>query len=117
MASMTRSNHLKSYRIGSGREADVRLGDADQGVSRIHAELLITADGRLFLTDCFSTNGTFLPQGNHWRPFRQGYVNSNTRVRFGTCEVCVADIVDRLEVDPSRAVRRNPATGEIVRVA
>lgn len=44
--------------LGRGSEADIVV--ADQGVSRRHLELQITADGAVIASDLGSTNGTFV---------------------------------------------------------
>lgn len=44
--------------IGRGEEAAIRL--TDSGVSRQHAKLVFSSDGRVLLVDLESTNGTFV---------------------------------------------------------
>lgn len=46
------------YEIGRGTEADIWIEDG--GVSRKHAILSHRSDGRFFVEDCGSTNGTFV---------------------------------------------------------
>lgn len=78
---------MKLIRIGRGEGNDVRI--ADQSVSRRHAELIIARGGRLYLTDCASSGGTFVSRNGDWVRIRQDYVEANERVRFGAHEIAV----------------------------
>lgn len=53
---------ISVYSIGRSNDADIQLSDPT--VSRIHAELVITAAGKYYLTDCASSGGTYTMQGN-----------------------------------------------------
>ncbi len=112
---------FRTLTIGRGSRADIRLDDAS--VSRLHAELTLTASGRCYLTDRNSTGGTRVLRGGEWTPHRQGYVDPGAGVRFGKCETVLADLL-RGRSFPSAAAeqasqplsvvpRRNAATGEI----
>ena len=50
---------MKIFTIGR-KDADIVLTDQQQQVSRLHAELTIADDGSYYLTDCGSSNGTFV---------------------------------------------------------
>ncbi len=52
----------RKFTIGRERSCDIAL--AHDTVSRHHAELAFIDDGKLLLTDCNSTCGTFLVQGD-----------------------------------------------------
>ena len=82
---------FRTLTVGRGSRADIRLDDAS--VSRLHAELTLTAAGRCYLTDRNSTGGTRVLRGGEWTPRRQGYVDPGDRVRFGKCEVVLADLL------------------------
>lgn len=115
---------------------------ADPAVSPHHAELLITDDGRLYLTDCATAGGTWRlsPTTAHddeqWVAVRQAFVRAADRVRLGDYQCKVGDLVqtarrteggsaggeagewDRAgaRAHPVRGrVARDPVTGEIVR--
>ena len=118
------------YTVGRDRECDVFLDD--DSVSRRHAEVERLSGGRLHVTDCQSTNGTFILVDDAWEPVRQRMVTASDRVRFGTY-VLTGDELDARcaharagdrpagETPPtppvgdpaSRRFRRNPETGEI----
>ena len=67
------------------RGADVSLDDPS--VSRRHAEVVSVSGGRLYVTDCATTNGTFVRQDGDWRPVRQTFLEPTDLVRFGDCEM------------------------------
>ena len=76
---------FRTLTIGRRRDADIRL--TDRSVSRVHAEVTMTGDGRYFLIDCGSLRGTWTKAGSgEWVRHRQGYVEAVSRVRFGRCE-------------------------------
>jgi pSer/pThr/pTyr-binding forkhead associated (FHA) protein len=125
---------MKAYTIGRGRKADIVIGDTS--VSRIHAELVSTDDGRLYLTDCGSKFGTFIQREAKWKQIRQVYVRPRDPVKLGQYETSAAQLLELLPEDkrrpritivegevaaspksdlPSGPVERDPETGEIIR--
>ena len=131
-------SRVRTYVVGRERACDVRLDDAS--VSRRHAEVVWVSGGRLFVTDCGTTNGTFVLDGRAWRPIRQALVAPADTVRFGDIEMSVdrlaelcrrddeppsgdadprvaaADSAQREEdtLDPSHGLARDPETGELI---
>ena len=127
-------SRIKTFLIGRNHDCDLTLDDP--GVSRRHAEVVVIADGRYYLTDRNSTRGTFVLHKSNWRPLHQEFVNSTDRIRFGTHEIAAS----RLEclrilsfgeheganenaarsnrtldaLDPAKELQRNPETGEII---
>ncbi|MDE0103525.1 MAG: FHA domain-containing protein [Bryobacterales bacterium] len=75
---------FRTLTIGRSAASDIQI--RDQTVSRLHAELTVTGAGRCYLTDCGSLRGTSVYRRGVWTPHRQGYVDLNERVRFGTFE-------------------------------
>ena len=128
-------SRIKTFLIGRNHDCDLTLDDP--GVSRRHAEVVLTADGRYYLTDRNSTRGTFVRHKSNWHRIRQEFVDSTARIRFGGYEIAVS----RLEclravsvhgehesahenaarsnrkldaIDPAKELQRNPETGEII---
>ena len=128
---------MRTYIIGRSPSADIVL--ADPSVGRRHAELLVAADGRLFLTDCGSDNGSWLaagdPKAKSWTPLRQQFITANQSLRLGeyhcSAEQLLAMNATETRIDhnaadatgprndppsmPHGAVERDPHTGEIIR--
>ena len=128
---------IRYYTIGRDPTASVVL--PHDTVSRVHAELIPVSGGQVYVTDCASTGGTFIDEGDHWQKITQAFVNAGGKVRFGKLEVGVdqllADIA-RLSaaggegsaaasadasasapekskpLDASQGVMRDPETGE-----
>lgn len=107
-------------------------------VSRLHAEVIPLPDGRLYVTDCASRNGTFINEDGHWRKISQDFASAGARIRFGEVETRVSHllaIIARLQgsgragaagspvaeseekLDASQGVALNPETGEPVALA
>ena len=85
---------MKAWTIGRSRTADIIIGPDHNSVSREHAELVETDDGRFYLTDCDSRFGTYIGEpGGKWRRFRQSYVQKRDQVRLGEYEVTVAELL------------------------
>lgn len=126
----------RTLQIGRSSHADIVI--ADGGVAAYHAELVITSDGRLYVTDRGGEEGTFLRASDgedaDWAPLRQGFVEEGQELRFGALVISAEDLLQRAEeaMDegpvgqgggyggrPTQqlrgAVERDPATGEIVR--
>ena len=78
--------------IGRRSDSDIRLDD--RSVSRAHAELTLTSEGRYYLTDLDSLGGTWVFRDGRWASHRQGYVEPNELLRFGGYEVNLRSIVE-----------------------
>ena len=124
---------LKTLVIGRSPSADVVIADAS--VAPHHAELVITDDGRLYLTDCATDGGTWVKgEGDvPWQPVRQGFVQPDQPLRLGDHQCRASDLLrwshgaaadasapgGAWDTAPQRRMRgpviRDPATGEIVR--
>lgn len=84
---------MRLLRIGRSQGNEVQFDDAT--VSRRHAELLVLRDGRLFLTDCNSSGGTFVQSGGGWAPIRQAFVEPTDRLKFGNYSITAREIASR----------------------
>ena len=112
---------FQTLTIGRSRHAGIRLDDAS--VSRLHAELTLTRGGRCYLTDRNSLRGTRVLHNGQWASHRQGYVDSDAKLRFGKCEVALTDLLkgrsfpDEAPIPSCEPVsvkpRRNAETGEV----
>lgn len=126
---------ISAFSIGRSSNSDIRLDDSS--VSRTHAELVVTADGKYYLTDCGSSGGTYLLNGNEKKSIKQAYVDQVDNLCFGECHTSVQQLVvmiddflaagnsdkgkkgKRIEpspqdVLPEGAVHRDPSSGEII---
>lgn len=83
------------YTIGRDRNADIPI--ADESVSRLHAELSILDGGRLFLTDCRSSNGTRILRGSQTTTISQETLRPTDRVQFGNVILPVSDLLETIE--------------------
>lgn len=116
---------IRTYPIGRSAGCAIHLDH--QSVSRLHAELTVTEDGRLFVVDRVSTEGTFRLADGRWQPLRQDFVDANDSLRFGESECRAGDLLRRIQapsadtqqsesaaVPPKGPLRRDPNTGEVV---
>jgi hypothetical protein len=123
---------VRTLVIGRSPSADVVIADAS--LAPHHAELVVTDDGRVYVTDCATDTGTWV-QGegrstSGWQQVRQGFVRPDQPLRLGDHECTVDDLLRRHRGAPADAspgrdgaaprrvrgpVARDPATGEIVR--
>lgn len=77
-----------------GRHPDCDVTFPDDTVSRFHAELVLTEDGRVFLLDRNSTWGTHVHLGGRWKKLDRGdFVVPQMRLRIGQTETDVATII------------------------
>lgn len=80
-----------SYTIGRDPSADIPV--ADGSVSRIHAEITLLDGDRLFVTDCQSSNGTYLIRNGAETRITQEKFNPGDWIKFGAVTLNVADVV------------------------
>ncbi len=121
---------MRTLVIGRSPSADVVIADAS--LAPHHAELVVTDDGRFYVTDCATDAGTWVrgEAAAGWQPVRQGFVRPDQPLRLGDHECTVDDLLRRHRGAPADAspggdgaahrrvrgpVARDPATGEIVR--
>ena len=124
--------HIRTCLVGRDRSCDVMLDDPS--VSRLHAEVVRLSDGRLYVTDRGTTNGTLVLAGDDWRPIRQAYLELRGRVRFGDVEMSAGRLdawcartdpsiqagtpapgpTNEVSPDPRKGLVRDPKTGQIL---
>ncbi len=129
---------MRTLIIGRSRGADIIL--TDKSVAPRHAELVLTDDGKCYLTDCASGGGSWIQVDQEWAELRQSFVTKEQRIRFGDHEcdlpALLATISRRRNVAGvgvgggeggeagtgqagtaplTGTVERDPVTGEIVR--
>lgn len=97
------------FSVGRDLGADVPIADAS--VSRRHAELSPVDGGRLFVTDCKSSNGTFLVRDGVTRPLSQETVLPTDHVKFGEVTIAVSALLDAIRQKPGAAAVAADARG------
>lgn len=95
--------------VGRGVDADIPV--ADTSVSTRHAELTLTSDGRLYVTDCGSRNGTFVEDGGRREPIRQGVVPVMATLHFGSCAIPARELLAILQQSTKAAERVEAGSG------
>ena len=132
-------SRIRTYVVGRERTCDVPLDDPS--VSRRHAEVVRVSGGRLYVTDCATTNGTLVLEGDDWRAIRQKFLEPTDRIRFGDHQMTAGRLnalcgpddagpfgtgkdvgvapdgstpLEEDTLDPSQGLVRDPETGEIL---
>lgn len=77
--------------IGRSKDSDIVI--EDETVSRFHAELTETGDGRFYLVDRNSSAGTWRREDGEWIKVRQCFVAAREPLMLGTREITVADML------------------------
>lgn len=101
--------------IGRDQSADIAI--ADPSVSRRHAEITLLENGKVFLTDCRSSNGTFVVRGGAERRISQETVTAADTAKFGDVSIRVSDLLAAVRPQapaPAAAPRHTPQ-GKLVR--
>ncbi|MEQ1907928.1 MAG: FHA domain-containing protein [Vicinamibacterales bacterium] len=88
------SSAPRTFKIGRAPDNDIVL--ADDSVSRRHAELVVTAQGELFLSDCHSRHGTAVVEHGVGRPVRQEVVPRDSTLRFGDVTMTATELMTAL---------------------
>lgn len=86
----------KTFSIGRARDCDVVL--ADDSVSRCHAELTLLKDGKLLLTDCNSSNGTYIIHSGREKKIHQELVSPIDMVQFGDVKISVKELLESIRL-------------------
>ena len=94
-----------------GRDAAAAITIQHETVSRIHAEAIPLPDGRLYVTDCASTNGTFLNESGRWRRISQEFASAGAQLRFGEVEMNVSALLTRIASLPGAGSAGAHGTG------
>ncbi len=104
---------------------DIPLPSNNDSISRLHIELTIGEDGRYYILDQGSANGTFVFKNGQWAEFKQGYIEAETPLRLGEYQTTARQLLsnrtnkntgpvqEHRKASESRP-RRNPETGEIL---
>lgn len=89
---------MSTYTIGRGPDNHIviRDGRGYDTVSTSHAELVLDHEGRYYLTDKGSRNGTYVRRSGKWKRVRQEYVDGADRILLGDLETSVADLMRRI---------------------
>lgn len=85
----------RTYVIGRSRHADIPLADAS--VSSRHAEVAFLAGGKVLLTDCKATNGTYRIEADG-RAVRISHelIAATDTLRFGQITLSARQLLDAL---------------------
>ena len=112
---------MKNRKITIGRSTDCDLVLADMTVSRLHAELELLENNRLLLTDCHSSQGTFVIRCGHEEKVKQQTVSKHDQLRFGNIKIPVSEILtathlyeqDAPVVEVEKPVQKIKASGNM----
>ena len=85
---------IKTYTIGRGPKNNLQL-DYDS-ISRLHLEMSVSLENEYFVTDCNSTNGTYLYDQDQWRKIRQSFVRIESKIRLGRHQTNIRELLDNL---------------------
>ncbi len=101
------------YSIGRGAGSDIPI--REDSVSRQHAQLAFTDDGRCHLRDCDSTYGTFVFRDGRWEQIQQTVIELEDLLRFGNWQVKTAEIVKLLRAEEAALQAQSQKTSFIRR--
>ena len=95
---------MKTVVVGRSPYADVVLADAS--VARRHVEVVVTEDGRYFLTDCATETGCWRQVGSdqgrdRWEKVRQGFVAEDDVLRLGDHRCTLKDLLRDIDLRDS----------------
>ncbi len=97
---------MKTYIVGRSKKSDIHITNADNTVSGFHLELIKDTDGKYYVIDRKSTNGTFRQQDK--QKIQQSYVHFDEPLLLGSYKTTIRKLLNM------RTVERNPETGEII---
>lgn len=86
----------RRFTIGRERSCDVPI--ADESVSRVHAEIWLTSDGALMMTDRGSANGTTVERAGQSFALKDQVVLPSDEIRFGSVTLPVSELIVAIEL-------------------
>lgn len=95
------------YKIGRSPKSDIVLTDGS--VSRDHAELSDTNDGRYSIVDVGSSYGTFIMREGEWRKIKQAVIGPDEPVMLGKHKTTPAQMLKLKGSRPIEPSSREPA--------
>lgn len=113
---------MKTYRVGRSKNTDITITDPSITVSHIHLELTEDTNGKYYVVDCNSTNGTYYRLNDEWVAIKQKTcVDLNDPLLLGKYQTSVRKLLairtkqtGSLTERNQGGVERNPETGEIM---
>jgi hypothetical protein len=102
----------RRFTIGRERSCDVSI--VDESVSRFHADIWLTSDGALMMTDRASANGTVLERGGELFDLENQVVLPGDQIRFGAVSIPVSELIAAIELKNPGALTQ-PAEGAALR--
>ena len=98
----------RKFTIGRSRDCDIVL--SDDSVSRRHSELIFMPDGKLFLIDCNSANGTALIKNGSPVAIRQELISPTDTLKFGDVTLPVKELLEGIHLKFKVLNPQPPAT-------
>lgn len=92
---------MKTYIVGRSKLSDIYIKNADSTVSGFHLELIEDTDGRYYVIDRKSTNGTFRQQCK--QKIQQSYVDFDQALFLGNYKTTVRQLLKMRAKAPSSA--------------
>ncbi|PIW26890.1 MAG: hypothetical protein COW30_12990 [Rhodospirillales bacterium CG15_BIG_FIL_POST_REV_8_21_14_020_66_15] len=102
---------MKYFLIGRNPgDRHITIDDPTETVSRVHGELSVARDGRLYYADRDSTNGSYRDRDGAWIALKRDYVSPRERLKLGDY-VTTADDLLRLAPAPEASAGAIATTG------
>lgn len=102
---------MKTYIVGRSKKSDIHITNADNTVSGFHLELIKDTEGKYYVIDRKSTNGTFHQQAK--QKIQQSYVHFDEPLFLGSYKTTIRQLLN-MRTNLNKKVERNPETGEII---
>jgi pSer/pThr/pTyr-binding forkhead associated (FHA) protein len=114
---------MKTYIVGRSKKSDIYIKNADLTVSGLHLEIIEDTDGKYYVIDRNSSNGTYYQQTK--QRIQQSYVDFDEALFLGNYKTTLRQLLNMRNQTASSTdttykthlndkVERNPETGEII---
>lgn len=102
------------YKIGRSPKSDIVMTDGS--ISREHAELSESGDGRFSIFDLNSTYGTFILREGEWRKIKQAVIDPDEPVMLGKHRTSVTTMMRQRGHRPADPPSREPAVRRLAAI-
>jgi predicted component of type VI protein secretion system len=91
---------MKTYIVGRSRKSDIIIDHINRTVSRKHLKITVEDDGKYYILDCESTNGTYRQEGTRWAQIKQSYVDIDEPLLLGRYKTTIRELLELRAENP-----------------
>jgi len=85
---------MKTYIVGRSRKCDIAIDQTNRTISRKHLKITEEDNGKYYILDCESSNGTYRQEGTRWVEIKQSYIDIDESLLLGRYKTTLRELLD-----------------------